>query len=316
VTPPRAILLLAVAILVVGIVAVFAGGGGLGPGATPAGARLTVSDGFGKQHVAQLDSPKVAGQETVMRLLQRNAKVTTRYGGGFVQSIDGRRGGASSGAPVDWFYYVNGVEAPKGAAATKVHGGDRVWWDRHDWTATQRIPAVVGSFPEPFRHGIDGKRLPVRVECSDAKAPACRTVTDRLTAAGVPAAIGSLRAANTAHTLRIAVGPWSALREDRALAGMERGPAASGVYAKPAADGRSIAALDPAGRTTRTLGPGTGMIAATKVADDQPVWVVTGTDPAGVEAAGRAFEEGTLADRFALLVSRDLPIPVPETAAR
>jgi hypothetical protein len=317
VTPPRAILLLAVAILIAGIVAVFAGaGGGLGPGGKPAGTRLTVSDGFGVRHVEQLDSPKVAGEETVMRLLQRNAKVTTRYGGGFVQSIDGRRGGAGSGAPVDWFYYVNGVEAPKGAAATKLHAGDRVWWDRHDWTATQRVPAVVGSYPEPFRHGIDGKRLPVRVECSDAKAPACRTVADRLTAAGVPAAIGSLRAANTAHTLRIAVGPWSALREDRALAGMERGPAASGVYAKPAADGRSIAALDAAGHTTRTLGAGTGMIAATRVADDQPVWVVTGTDPAGVEAAGRAFEEGTLANRFALLVSRDLPIPVPETAGR
>jgi hypothetical protein len=315
VTPPRAILLLAAAILIAGIVAVFAGGG-LGPGATPAGAQLTVTDGFGARHLAQFDRPKVTGEETVMRLLQRNAKVTTRYGGGFVQSIDGRKGGTSGGAPVDWFYYVNGVEAPKGAAATKLHPGDRVWWDRHDWTATQRIPAVVGSFPEPFRHGIDGKRLPVRVECSDAKAPACRAVTDRLTAAGVPAAIGSLRAANTAHTLRVAVGPWSALREDRALAGMERGPAASGVYARPAADGRSIAALDAAGHTTRTLGPGTGMIAATRVADDQPVWVVTGTDPAGVESAARAFEEGTLADRFALLVSRDLPIPVPEPGGR
>ena len=34
-------------------------------------------------------------QETVMSLLMRNAPVTTRYGGGFVQSIDGLAGGAA-----------------------------------------------------------------------------------------------------------------------------------------------------------------------------------------------------------------------------
>jgi Domain of unknown function (DUF4430) len=291
-------------------------GCGLGQGGTPAGATLTITEDFGTRPVRELEQPKASGEETVMRLLQRNAKVTTRYGGGFVQSIDGRSGGVAGGRPVDWFYYVNGVEAPKGAASTKLHAADRVWWDRHDWTATQRIPAVVGSFPEPFRHGLDGKRYPVRIECADPGVPACKAVQKALTDAGVPAAIGSLRAANTAETLRVVVGVWTALREDRALQGMERGPQASGVYARPAADGRRITLLDPRGRPTRTLGAGTGMVAATRVADDQPVWVVTGTDPAGVESAGRAFDEATLAHRFAVVVSQDLPISVPEAAAR
>ena len=31
-----------------------------------------------------------------------------------------------------------------------------------------RVPAIVGAFPEPMRHGIEGKRLPVRVECEDS----------------------------------------------------------------------------------------------------------------------------------------------------
>ncbi len=91
-----------------------------------------------------------------MRLLQRNApKVTTRYGGSFVQSIDGISGGGSGGTS-DWFFYVNGIEADKGATSIKVHQGDRIWWDYRDWGVTDDIPAVVGSFPEPFLHGVDG----------------------------------------------------------------------------------------------------------------------------------------------------------------
>ena len=45
-----------------------------------------------------------------MRLLQRNFDVKTRYGGGFVQQIDGVAGGREGGRRVDWFYYVNGIE--------------------------------------------------------------------------------------------------------------------------------------------------------------------------------------------------------------
>ena len=89
-----------------------------------------------------------------MSLLIRNARVVTRYSGGFVQSIDGVSGGRERGRPVDWFYYVNGSEAPLGAAATVVHPGDHIWWDRHDWSQTDHVPAVVGSFPEPFVNGI------------------------------------------------------------------------------------------------------------------------------------------------------------------
>ena len=38
---------------------------------------------------------------------------------------------------------------------------------------------------------------------------------------------------------------------------------------------------------------------------------MTGTDAAGVASAARAFEEGTLAHRLALAVSRDLPVALP-----
>src|SRR6202035_432230 len=135
-------------------------GCGLGAGRTPGAVQLVITRDFGARVLRQIDAPSVKGEETVMSLLMRNdAAVTTRFGGGFVQSIDGVAGGQEAGQPVDWFYYVNGVEAGLGAAATKLHPGDHIWWDRHDWSQTEHVPAVVGSFPEPFLHGIDGQRL-------------------------------------------------------------------------------------------------------------------------------------------------------------
>jgi len=247
----------------------------------------------------------------VLRLLERSLPVRTRYGGGFVQEIGGLAGGTQGGRRVDWFYYVNGVEARKGAAATDVHAGDRVWWDRHDWGATQTVPAVVGSFPEPFRSGLGGRRLPTRIECAEAAGAACDEVARRLEAVGVPSARGALTVASGPELLRVLVGPWSVLRNDPAAAQLERGPGASGVYARPEAGGRRIAVLDPAARVARVLGAGTGLVAATRYRDERPTWIVTGTDAPGVLAAARGLEEGVLANRFALAVAGGLAVRVP-----
>jgi hypothetical protein len=299
-----------------GALAVLLAGCGAGAGAAPSQTRLTVTQDFGSREQHDLATPKVSGSETVMRLLQRNAKVTTRFGGGFVQSIDGIAGGRRAGRPLDWFYYVNGVEASEGAGAVRLHPGDRVWWDRHDWGAAMRVPAVVGSFPEPFLHGFGGRRLPVRIECVDPAAPACDQVFKTLTGLDVPAAKGGLRTAQTEQTLRVVVGPWIAARDDLALRQMESGPARSGVYARPAPDGRTIRALDARGRATRTLGAGTGLVAAAREGDGPPVWTVTGTDAGGVAAAAKAFTARALDRRFAVAVVGGRPVALPEAPAR
>ena len=298
------------------LAAVAVAGCGVGPGDEAQDARLTVTDGFGARTLVQLDAPEARGEETVMRLLQRNARVTTRYGGSFVQSIDGRGGGREGGRPVDWFFYVNGVEGGEGAASTTVEEGDRIWWDRHDWGAAMRVPAVVGSFPEPFVNGIGGKRYPVRVECADPTAPSCRAVQRRLTDEDVPAAVGRLRTVTATTTLRVIVGPWARISGDIGVVRLEEGPDASGVFARPSGDGRRLDLLDARGRTTRTLGAGAGLVAATRAGDDAPLWVVTGTDDAGVDAAARAFDEGPLADHFALAIADDVGVPLPTSSAR
>jgi hypothetical protein len=291
-------------------------GCGLGPGSTPKDVQLTVTRGFGARVLYGARAPKVVGQETVMSLLRRNMSVTTRYGGGFVQGIDGLEGGTQAGAPWDWFYYVNGVEASKGAADTAVHAGDRVWWDLHDWSQTDDVPAVVGSFPEPFLAGIGGRRYPVRVECAEPSAAACRTVLARLRGIGVPAALAARSGGEGPEILRVLVGPLSAIGGDPSVKVLAQGPRSSGVYARFTGRGKALELLDADGHTIRTLAAGTGLVAATRYREQAPVWTVTGTDLAGVALAADALDEMSLRDRFALAVEATgvkvaLPLPTP-----
>ena len=88
-------------------------GCGLGAGPGTSNARLTVTADFGSRAIGLFAQSHVPGAETVMTMLERSFRVSTSYGGGFVDSIDGRSGGSGER---DWFYYVNGLLAPKGAA--------------------------------------------------------------------------------------------------------------------------------------------------------------------------------------------------------
>jgi len=286
-------------------------GCGLGAGPVPSAVQLTVTSDFGAHTLGRSGPLKVAGQETVMSLLVRNYDVATRFGGGFVQSIDGLSGGDEGGEPVDWFYYVNGVEAPRGAASTNVHPGDQIWWDRHDWSQTEDVPAVVGSFPQPFLNGLGGKRYPVRIECASVGSYACRTVTARLRRQGVPAAIAAVGTAGEPEQLRVLVGRWRAVEGDPGTHAIEEGPRASGVYARFSASGSTLALLAADGRAVRTLGAGSGLIAATRQGEDAPVWVVTGGDETGLERAAGALDQAQLHDHFAVAVDEAGVTPLP-----
>ncbi len=295
------------------LVALAAAGCGVGAGEQAGGTKLVVTDGFGRASIADLPDPQVGGSDTVMRLLQRNVgKVQTKYGGGFVSSIEGKGGGTPGGRPVDWFFYVNGILADKGAASTKVRENDTVWWDRHDWGGGE-TKAVVGAFPEPFAHGVDGRKLPVRVECIESSSPACNATQKALTRLGIVAAKGGLQTSFTQDTLRIIVGRYDQIRADDAVRTLEKGPRISGVYAQTTGDGKQIRLLDAKGGVTRTVGAGSGLVAALVYEDGRPVWVVTGTDDAGVQTAAGALDEGTLKNRFALVVTdgRSMAVPTP-----
>jgi hypothetical protein len=249
---------------------------------------LTVTRDFGASSFVELKHERIPAPPGLARILARYGQPRERAS-----------------------LFVNGIAADKPAARITLHGGDRVWLDQHDGVVA-KIPAVVGSFPEPFLHGVGGKRLPVRVECDDPRSGPCAAVAEKLVSLGAVAGRSVISRSAADESLRVLVAPWSRLRGREFEAdSIDAGPRSSGVFARFEASGRRLVVLDPAGRPARTLGAGTGLIATTSERERQPLWFVTGTDAAGVAAAARAFDESVLADRFALAISDDLPVAVP-----
>jgi hypothetical protein len=134
----------------------------------------------------------VPAGETAMQALDRVAKLDTRYGGRFVEAIDGLSGSISS--QHDWFYFVNGIEGTRGAVEYRLHSGDVEWWDYRDWGHVgQSVPVVVGAFPEPFLHGYGGTVRPAVVIGSGAAARALAKLVHGHVAAQAPSGANVLR---------------------------------------------------------------------------------------------------------------------------
>ena len=139
---------------------------------------------YGRDVLVEATLADPSESDTVIRALDTEAEVETRFGGAFVQSIDGLAGGEEDGRKVDWFFYVNGIESSSGAADVTVEPGDEIWWDHRDWTDVMRVPAVVGSFPEPLAQASAEKPEPVSLECAEAE-EACAAAGERLAEADV-----------------------------------------------------------------------------------------------------------------------------------
>jgi Domain of unknown function (DUF4430) len=284
-------------------------GCGLGPGNGVKDAELAVTRNYGTVPVLHRRLGDLTESDTVMRALERSAGITTSYGGDFVQSIDGVEGESRSGERFDWLFYVNGVESTVGAGAYSLHGGESVWWDYRDWSAALRVPAVVGSWPQPFLGGYDGKARPVAVECLGGGS-ACGEVDQRLGQAGV-----EIAAQSPSGAIRVLVGTWARVRRDPAAAQLEHGPQASGVFVDFHREGSAyrLVGLDEAGDAVAGFGPDSGLVAATRRYEEPPVWLVTGTSGAGVRAAAGLLDAGDLRDHYAVAVDggKETPLPIP-----
>jgi hypothetical protein len=296
VTRARALL---AALLVAGLAP--AAGCGLGEGDERAGggATLRVTRDFGRTELGEVRLDRVREGQTVMRMLRSEFDVTTRFGGRFVQSIDGLEG-QGAGGQRDWFYWVNGLEADEGAAEWEVLPGDHILWDHRDWSAAMRVPAIVGAYPEPFASGFGGKRRPVRVECEDADAPVCEAARAKLKREGVPTSGASIGAPGTEEVTRLVVARWPRARGVRGASGLEEGPEATGVFARLSGD--TLELLDERGRTARTVrrGDGVGVVLALQPRAEELVWIVTALDEKGLDAGVRALSERSLRDAFAV----------------
>jgi hypothetical protein len=293
------------AALVCVVLSLAAAGCGLGEGEERGGAavEMRVTRDFGHDLLGSARFDSVREDETVMRMLRSDFDIDTRYGGRFVQAIDGLEG-SGAGGNEDWFYWVNGVEGSVGAAEFELSPGDRVQWDWRTWGAAMRVPAIVGAYPEPFVHGLEGKRRPVRVECGSGDSQVCGDARAALEEVGASPSGASLGAPGTETVTRLAVARWPEARIVRGASGLEEGPETTGVFARFDRDGRWIELLDERGEVARTIHPGdgVGIVLAMRPLEEELVWLATGLDDEGVAAAVRALNQDDLRDAFAVAV--------------
>jgi hypothetical protein len=248
--------------------------------AAPA-ATLVISEGFGAKVVRDA---RVAPGQSVLAALQGMAKVSTRYGGRFVQSIDGRSGSLADGE--DWLYFVNGVWADVGAAEWKLREGDIAWWDFRRWRTYENVPAVVGSWPEPFVHGA--RTAPASVTADPPLAAALRAAGARI---GTGASAFRVLVGADAD-LRARDADWARAAADPHPAGLTAWIADGAVRRWDAAAGKDVDVPD-----------GRAVAAATATTAGGVVLAVTGVDAAAATAAATAIaaDASLLDHRYAVV---------------
>jgi hypothetical protein len=123
--------------------------------------KVIVTQDFGNK--IMLDkSVTVASGSNAMDALEKLVTVETKYGGGFIASINGVRSQYPE-TNKDWFFNINGISANIGMLDYKLCDGDIEHWDFHDWRFLPFVPAIVGDFPQPFLGGYHGEVLPTIV---------------------------------------------------------------------------------------------------------------------------------------------------------
>jgi len=290
-------------------------GCGLGAGSQEGTVDLLVTRDYGSEALVDKSIGDLTESETALRVLDGASDIETRYGGGFVQSVDGISGNNKGGRSSDWFFSVNGIVAERGSAEFEVGAGDQVWWDYHDWTDAMEIGAVVGSYPAPMAGGYDGTVWPVVIQCVTTPRDNCAFVKRQLSEAGVQATIENGMGSPSDDTLRILVGRWVDMDLDSDAVNLRKEPSTSGVFAQfVIRDGAEhLLGLDQEANEVQDYGPDAGLVAASRRNDGPPVWFITGGSDAGVAAAASALTTEDLQQRYAAVVSdgRIASLPLP-----
>jgi hypothetical protein len=160
------------------VLLLLAGCGGAGEGEGTA--QLWVTRDRGATLLLEAD---VRAGQTVMRALAAEAEIETRYGGRFLQSVDGLEGDLE--AQRDWFWFLNGYEGDRSAAEYRLRDGDVAWFDYRGWQQPGEARVVVGAFPEPFLHGYAGKTRPAAVRYARRLEELARELGETIGAASV-----------------------------------------------------------------------------------------------------------------------------------
>lgn len=232
--------------------------------------------------------------EVGMEVMFRNLDIQTAYGGGFVNSINGLESKftfftGSDRKKHDWFYWVNGILAPIGIGEYRPQPDDEIWWDYHDWSMTMFIPAVIGSYPQPFKNGFWGKNPGTVIMYTKEFKDGAEKLKKSLVSQGVkevditPYASRVLEKPTRYYIL---LGKWDDLsKESELLQKTNKKSKLVGVYAKFEDD--KLHSLNFKGKIIKSYDKKAGAIyaSAAGMGSTNPIWFVTGIDEEGVGLA-------------------------------
>lgn len=259
--------------------------------------RFLVSRDFGREILLDKKVNYQKEMSVLDGLLETGAEVKTTFGGGFVDSLNGLEAGTGGirGERRDWFYYVNGIFADVGALDYYLQPGETVWWDYHSWAMSQGTSAaVIGCYPEPFVHGYRHQDKTTAI----LHAPGARNLGLELEKALQEHSVSDLEVQEVREGLlaerrgpAVIVGEWEELRKIPGLKELNDSYARNGTFIH--FEEKGLRLFNSRGEAARTMQGSTGVIAATGEGsgDDSPLWLVSGTDKMGMEAALKILVE-------------------------
>ena len=278
--------------------------------------RVIATRDFGAEFIFDRTAEVVAGI-TAEKALGQVAELGKA--GSYVEGIDGLYGTSTE----YWFYYLNGVMANVFASGYKLQPGDMQHWDYHDYNYTmQGCNAIIGDFPEPFLHGYGGKVSPTVVAYTGNLEGEAERLKSRLGELGVKEV--SVRSAIELPTGDKGLSNLILMctMDFELVAELNEVYDRVGLFAH-FKDGK-LQAFNSKGEVSAEYGAGCGVIqAAQNIWNpkgswncETVVWMVSGTDEAGVKSAVEAlldrYSEIQYASAVVIADGEIIKIPQPD----
>jgi hypothetical protein len=266
-------------------------------------ATVVVTRDFGKELILEEEVELEPGTNA-MAALQAVADVETKYGGGFVQAINGISSEYEGGSQRDWFYYINGIALNLGAQDYTLQDGDVEHWDFRHWSYLQFVPAIIGDFPQPFL----SKLKPTAVVYEEFFSKEAQGLAEKLGDWGVAEVITISDEQLSEETKEASNLVIIAGLENELISELNEVHKKLGFFAILQQD--KIIVLDGGGNLAGEFNAGYGLIQATQNpwhpkgvgSGESVVFMITGTDTEGVKSAANALIKNSDGLRYAFAV--------------
>lgn len=278
--------------------------------AEPVG-ELLVTKGFSQELSAV--KHKWNDSNTLLSQMRGLIEFSTGLGGSFVTQISGEPRDADSDSY--WFLYRNGILSQTGAGDLVPRARDRIWWSYHSWNSSRFIPAVIGSWPEPFVSGIRSDSASYGIVTSSSFIGFSRDLSQMLVREGASKPtlqeISSLDEVPE-HGISLWIGLWPDLKNINHLAALYSNGDKTGCFVQLDKEG-SVGLLNYNGQLVKEIVDAGLIISLSSNMGQRIDWVISGTsEDALLRAANLLLQKGTsLAQKAGVVVTKEEVINVP-----